>query len=607
MLPIPWPANQSDALPLHRQMHEELLDEEVRLQLEDFRQKAESPARLLLETHHELFVALYLRHDAAGHAVLAFSAARGLPRLRDHFQLLLLPDSLARHRDWPADLTYRNLTVQSLDRTEVSCVWHGTDPNAAGYIVAGFRGLSVEFSARLVPRCALALGPQVPPIEYLRNLIQVVRHSPPASPGGQLLDLPTETGADEISSWHPLPLPAIDPAYFLLAQSKLTDESVVLVQGPPGTGKTYLLADLCAHLLQQGQRVLVTALTNRALLEVAAKPQLAPWRKLGKVLKLSLSTDEQAEAPGLRPASRLIGPPGTLVLATFHMASFATAPSHSGEEPAPFPSFDYVLVDEASQALLATLALARMLGRHHMWVGDPAQLPAVVRQSAQRVQVPGAIQGLLTVSHYAGFPAFRLAHTFRLPPRAARYTGLFYENGLASTAPTSTRLQLLNPSPLLQKAMHPQGGPVLLPLSLPAGDETPALAFALVLQLVTDLFQTKEPLSVAVLTHRRATSRGLQRLLSTLSVPAGSVLIVDTVARVQGLTCDVCLYVIPAIGYAHSLQAATFNVATSRARRQTFLIADANIVAAGNPSGPVARFLNQLKAETPTDNQTLLH
>ena len=57
-----------------RRLHEEFLDEEVRLQVVDFRQKAETPAAVLRDTLEELFVALYLGHDAAGYAVLGFRA-----------------------------------------------------------------------------------------------------------------------------------------------------------------------------------------------------------------------------------------------------------------------------------------------------------------------------------------------------------------------------------------------------------------------------------------------------------------------------------------------------------------------------------------------------
>jgi very-short-patch-repair endonuclease len=39
----------------------------------------------------------------------------------------------------------------------------------------------------------------------------------------------------------------------------------VLVQGPPGTGKTHTIANLVGHLLAHGERVLITALTSKAL------------------------------------------------------------------------------------------------------------------------------------------------------------------------------------------------------------------------------------------------------------------------------------------------------------------------------------------------------
>lgn len=46
---------------------------------------------------------------------------------------------------------------------------------------------------------------------------------------------------------------------------KLRINSAVLVQGPPGTGKSHTIANLICHLLAQGQRILVTSHTNRAL------------------------------------------------------------------------------------------------------------------------------------------------------------------------------------------------------------------------------------------------------------------------------------------------------------------------------------------------------
>ncbi|MCP4511101.1 MAG: AAA family ATPase, partial [Fuerstiella sp.] len=45
----------------------------------------------------------------------------------------------------------------------------------------------------------------------------------------------------------------------------LSHSNGVVVQGPPGTGKSHTIANLVCHLLSQGQRILVTAKTSRAL------------------------------------------------------------------------------------------------------------------------------------------------------------------------------------------------------------------------------------------------------------------------------------------------------------------------------------------------------
>ena len=55
-------------------------------------------------------------------------------------------------------------------------------------------------------------------------------------------------------------------------------------------------------------------------------------------------------------------------------------------------------------------------------------------------------------------------------------------------------------------------------------------------------------------------------------------ILIDTVARIQGLTTDICVYVVPNTHYLRALEPRLFNVATSRARRQTIIIADKEIL-----------------------------
>lgn len=66
-----------------------------------------------------------------------------------------------------------------------------------------------------------------------------------------------------------LPLPVNDKQLQII--HKVDHSAQTLVQGPPGTGKTHTVAALLSHLLARGNRVLVTAQTDRALKEVREK------------------------------------------------------------------------------------------------------------------------------------------------------------------------------------------------------------------------------------------------------------------------------------------------------------------------------------------------
>lgn len=90
----------------------------------------------------------------------------------------------------------------------------------------------------------------------------------------------------EVTEHDEVMLPKSNPFYFPLPSNEeqeriiksLSNKDNVLVQGPPGTGKTHTIANLTAHLLSTGNRVLITSQTAKAL----------------SVLKSKLPTDLQA-------------------------------------------------------------------------------------------------------------------------------------------------------------------------------------------------------------------------------------------------------------------------------------------------------------------------
>src|SRR5690606_14608265 len=144
----------------------------------------------------------------------------------------------------------------------------------------------------------LLLGPNKPPFEYIANLQKLVQtnYSEIVS---LILDQDFQT-----TNWQPSLLDnKNDIPNFILSQLALTDQVVLI--GPPGTGKTYQIAEICKRLCEQGKSVLVTSLTNRALIEVVEKPALANLLEAGKVFKTKVSTDEKIEIPQLQQTKEI--------------------------------------------------------------------------------------------------------------------------------------------------------------------------------------------------------------------------------------------------------------------------------------------------------------
>jgi rRNA-processing protein FCF1 len=118
----------------------------------------------------------------------------------------------------------------------------------------------------------------------------------------------------------------------------------------------------------------------------------------------------------------------------------------------------------------------------------------------------------------------------------------------------------------------------------------------MVAQLVMCLLQRKEKLDISVLTHYVATAKALQKAIYQ-TVGYHKNLLVETVSRMQGLTTDVTIYVVPNTGYHRSLEKRLFNVATSRAKRHTLIIADQNILDNPHIDEEVRAYLQKLDDE----------
>lgn len=574
-----------------RDMQWQFLEEELKAEVKEFDDKLKTSATYLMEKG-EVFTAQFLSFSDSGEMRVRFSCKRPVPRRGEYLYCMTLHKELRDHRNW-GDRTYGDLVKDKTNFTEAVCNWLMPSDNP-GFIIAGFIGIDVEFAEwiRDAAMTVLIMGPNKPPFDYMAHLQSLTRciDSPSVS---SVLD------ADYVTnSWKPALLNnKKDIPEFLQAQLSLNDS--LILQGPPGTGKTYQIAKLCANLLAEGHSILVTALTNRALMEIAKKPFLELYLKDKKVFKTKITTDEEREVPRLQLEKVVAPKKGCLVLSTFFITS-GMAAELSSDSP-----FDYVIVDESSQALLQMIAAAKRLGKKSLFVGDVKQLPPVIQMKSSKVRENGyvhLVEGLNSITEMSLYPTYQLTESRRLTERGTRYTGKFYGDSLVSLSEHKGADSYVN------FFLNSQGGPTLLKTDMELGELAAPSAMDLALAVVASIHKSRKSKEVAVLACMKETVRGLQKKLN--SNLKKSNLIVDTVARVQGLTTDICVYVVPNTHYLRSLDPRLFNVATSRARYQTIIIADKEILGYTRMDNQVKDYLERLDEEfsfyLPYNNKLML-
>jgi hypothetical protein len=574
----------------NRDRQARLLADELRAQQQAFDEILNTPAIKLREQRQLFLARFHGMQESQGNLVLWFSDY-GLPRR--HSLLTAFVAFNQAHLNpagWSA-LPYRQLRDNANYPTELSflTVWKA-QPDAQGrpgYLLL-FRGATPELLdfLRRHPQSLVCLGPPEPPLAYLRNLREVVLQLPSDAAAGRWLDLAIDT-----PRWQPQPV-AHGPDNYLTIAATLATHGEVVVQGPPGTGKTHLMATLVAQFLAQGKSVLATALTNRALLELAEKEPLAVARQQQRVFKSNLSEDERRSAPGLLSALNYELQAGTLLLNSYYTMSDRAC------RQADAKLFDVVIVEEASQAFLPTLAAARSLGYRCLIVGDPAQLPPImtVELKEEQLALAAVRDGLTTICQYAEIPGLLLTDTFRLTPRAARYTNQFYGGHLRSVAPQVVPVATVQ-NTRFASWFHPEGGPSLVLFPMTNGQVLVPLLVKTQLKAAIQLLLTAQPATqIAVLTYYVEAVTDLQTHLHDLPATQ-SPLLVESVSRVQGLTVDICFFIIPHDSIVRPLNQHVFNVATSRARQNTVIITDAEILTYRTIHPSVKTYLNNLRED----------
>lgn len=447
----------------------------------------------------------------------------------------------------------------------------------------GFNNFDLEFLYSLSKGDKIVFGISDPPLKYYFNLIQITKNDVKSVKAEEIL-----AGTYHLNDFKPV---HIDDSLDLIAKYKtdLKKHDTIIIQGPPGTGKTFFISRLLEVLNKENKSLLVATLANRSLIELAKKYFELDTADKMVVFKSNLTLEESKEVKSLKPMPKDFLPAaGSILLTTFYKMTGIAVENISS------PVYDYIILEEASQCFLGTIAAAKILGKKVILVGDPIQLPPVVNQENPGNISPNIDLMLESFTYYASTincPKFRLTTTYRFSDNACYQTNTFYENSLKSKSDIQKGNDIFSRIPNIY---NNKGGCSLLyydPTNLKS-------IYDLLLSQINALLEINPMFDIAILSSTKKGVKFLRdNLLHKLNDKQDQILIY-TVDSVQGLTIDFCFYFAFSEGSpAFSFKLNRFNVATSRARFCTLILLDEVYKVVQPYKGLVAYFISKCEKD----------
>lgn len=496
----------------------------------------------------------------------------------------------SQHNRW--DFSYKYFRENYVyERTDLQPVYYlkNSDPD---WSICGCFGVEISFLDNIRSildsgnKPAIVLAEKDPPIQYLLNLRDFIKKFP----DDPILNLDL---SKKIESWEPEEVSSNQNVKTII-YSSLKNSNQVIIQGPPGTGKSYLIAEIVSNFLEEGKKVCIASLTNKALIEIAEQPALEEAINKYPIYKTNLSVDEKVLVPGLISAKSLEIGNGELLLSTYYKLSDWFNPNLSNSQKKISPIYDLVVIEEASQTFLTTIAAFVRLGVKSLIVGDPLQLQPIILNEPECTKIH---QWMLRYAYgLAGYVSnsdnkgFILTDTYRLSTRAAQLTGTFYQNRLKSVQMDHRKLKL---SDSYGTYLPSDGGSIILDVPLIEDGDRPLYAIKLACEFVFDLLQNNPLAEFALLSPFKNTVMALQDYMEDLTGDF-SRLTIDTIDRIQGLTVDFTILIFPLNNPTFAFQINRFNVATSRAKSGTLIITDKGFSFFSGLNPFVIKYLNSL-------------
>jgi len=348
-------------------------------------------------------------------------------------------------------------------------------------------------------------------------------------------------------------------------EKAVTAEDLALIHGPPGTGKTYTIARTIRALVDRGERVLLSAFTNRAV-----DNALEALRDQGyeDAVRVGTESGVREDMLDLRLESR--GDPEKRVAELVDAQVVAATTATCGSRELREQEFDVAVVDEASQLTEPNTLAAINRADRFVLVGDHHQLPPVVRSE-------NGLSTSLFERMHDDHPhaSVLLTRQYRMAQRIQAFASReFYDGQLrpANGEVAGRRITELDgvDTDQLSNALHQRV--TLFDVPGDGGHHTDVEEAERVSEVVEEFRKAGvDPDRIAVIAPFRAQVAEIERR-------APEAVAVDTVDRFQGSSKDVVVVSFVASG---SLDGPIFedyrriNVALTRAKRSLVLIGDA--------------------------------
>lgn len=576
---------------ISQEKHIAFYEQQIKAQEDKWREYADCAMNMLIQEKLLFIGRIWGVQENHGNVVLRFNEGE-VPRMKQPYFLGLV-GTAAPENPLTWKFTYKNFRESTQPRyysgvkADIYTVTYWKTEEGKSYIlVSGFdlEVLSIIKEKYLDRKIhpLIVVAELDPPVEYLIKLKEFVSKNA----NDDILNL--ELNVSE-ANWKPLNLNNEKKVTNDVIQF-IEKQKATLIQGPPGTGKSYLAAELCDYYLKEGKSICVAALTNKALMEIASKDGLINPLNLGKVYKTNLTGDELKDIPKLKKVELFTPKYGDLLLSTYYKLAQKQLEIIQDSK-----RFDLLIIEEASQAYLATIAMFSSIAEKILIIGDHKQLtPVVLRiEEAKYIfeKIEGVIYGLQTFAFNHNEESYRLTKTRRLTSDASELTGLFYDNSLASI---SNREGKIGFSSKYRNLIHENGGITIAKLSSARIGYTEKQIFKFICKVSREIFENNPKIEIALLTPYVQVESELYTQYSRMSNDYKFITI-NTVHKIQGLTTDLTILYLPLTNAAFDLNDNLFNVATSRAKLGTLIITYEHIDLASSISIETKQFIKKCK------------